>query len=834
MQAREPQSPPPALSRVLYRRQDDESAAFRTVALLAGLVTAIGGLVSLLGWILDLHRLTDWSGQGITIKANTSIGLVLLGSGLALASFAKKARAATRALGGLAAALGGVTLLEHLTNIDFGIDTLLFNEPVGALGTTSPGRMGVPASTSFMLLGLSLIFASSAKPIWRRRASILGLCTLAIASLPLAGYLYGASQLYAVARYTGIALQTASMLWLLAVGVIALVQDVGLGAQLRRRDTGGLALRRMLIPVTLLPFALGWAWVWGENAGLYDAGMGAAALILMLIATLVAVVWATAASVSASEEAAREAEGASVISEQKFASVFQRAPLAMVLAELPEGRYTEVNEAWERLFEFTRAEAIGKTAIDLGMTTDTGLRERTLARTLEVGSAEPGEVEVRTKTGNRIFVRHVTDRIDFGGRAFALATLQDVTAQRKAAEDLKASEAQLRLSEQRFRELAEQLNLIADNAPVSIAQIDRDYKYLFVNAGYASRLGKAREDIIGKTISQVIGDEAFARFKPYCDLALNGQASKFEASNTYPDIGLRRMSVAYVPYTDDAGTVQSFVGTVIDITDRYNAEQEVRRLNEELEEKVKDRTTELLQANEQLQGFTHSVAHDLRQQIRGISVNASLLLMDGNEVLSSENQEHLRRLVESAKQLSSLVDDLLRYAKLGRQEPRRVQFDLSELAESTAELLLTAGEYERAVEVNVQPGMVVVGDPAMLAIAVQNLLENALKYSQVRADPRILVGRDENGYYVRDNGIGFEMAYAAKIFEPFERLHSGGQYPGTGIGLANVRRIVEKHGGRVWADSRPGDGATFYFTIPDGAARGRRSAKQDAREPIQS
>ena len=264
---------------------------------------------------------------------------------------------------------------------------------------------------------------------------------------------------------------------------------------------------------------------------------------------------------------------------------------------------------------------------------------------------------------------------------------------------------------------------------------------------------------------------------------------------------------------DEDGNTVRLVGVVVDVTDKKHAEDEVNRLTNRLEEEVVKRTAELLAANEQLQGFTYSVAHDLRQQIRGISTNAAVVLEEAPDALEEVHRHNLRRLVHSAKQLSVVVDDLLNYARLGRQQPRVERVDLSALASLLGEQL--AEEYgDKAVDFEVEPGMIVFGDPSMLAIALQNLIDNAFKYSSQKESPRIRVGREGRGFFVSDNGVGFDMAYAAKVFVPFERLHAR-EFSGTGIGLANVKRIVERHGGTIKVESAPGVGTSFYFHLGD-------------------
>ncbi len=268
------------------------------------------------------------------------------------------------------------------------------------------------------------------------------------------------------------------------------------------------------------------------------------------------------------------------------------------------------------------------------------------------------------------------------------------------------------------------------------------------------------------------------------------------------------------------GEILGAVTSFDDISERIKAEEAMVKaqaalteLAAVLEHRVVERTAELLSSNEQLQGFTYSVAHDLRQQIRGISMNASMVLNDNIGALDAGKQGNLRRLVQCAKQLGTLVDDLLGYARLTKLEPKAIPFNLSEMAGEVSRYVLDQIYCNPDTRFEIDPGLTAVGDPMMVQIVLGNLIDNACKYSAQTPKPVVEIGQDDQGFFVRDNGIGFEMEYAHKLFLPLERLHAAHEYSGTGIGLANVKRIIERHGGRVWAESELGKGSTFHFTL---------------------
>ncbi len=257
-----------------------------------------------------------------------------------------------------------------------------------------------------------------------------------------------------------------------------------------------------------------------------------------------------------------------------------------------------------------------------------------------------------------------------------------------------------------------------------------------------------------------------------------------------------------------------------EIARRSRAEEKVQKLNAELEKRVIERTAQLQAANKALESFSYSVSHDLRAPLRAINGFSQALLEDYRERLDPAGQDYLQRVRAASRRMGQLIDDLLQLSRLTRGAMHIQQVDLSALAiEIAAEWQETAPA--RPVEFVIAPDIVVQGDARLLRVVLDNLLGNACKFTGQRALARIEFGQTridgQATYFVRDNGAGFDMAYADKLFGAFQRLHADDEFEGTGIGLATVQRVIHRHGGRVWAEAAVGEGATFYFTLAPGA-----------------
>ncbi|HFE32749.1 MAG TPA: PAS domain-containing sensor histidine kinase, partial [Gammaproteobacteria bacterium] len=270
---------------------------------------------------------------------------------------------------------------------------------------------------------------------------------------------------------------------------------------------------------------------------------------------------------------------------------------------------------------------------------------------------------------------------------------------------------------------------------------------------------------------------------------------------------------------DSDGTPLRSIGTVQDVTERTLVEQELAAYRNTLEAQVAARTAELLNANEELEAFAYSVSHDLRAPLRAIHGFSQILQEDYGQLLGNEGRDYLQRVRANAKRMGELIDDLLGLSRISRHQLDIGTVSLTDLAQEISENLQRQNP-EREARFEIQAGVSARGDISLLRIMLVNLLGNAWKYTSKSDDVQIHFGRCRQdgvqAFFVRDNGAGFDSQYASQLFMPFQRLHTENEFEGTGIGLATVQRIIQRHGGRIWAESLPGKGATFYFTLdPD-------------------
>ncbi|HWB13092.1 MAG TPA: PAS domain S-box protein [Pirellulales bacterium] len=505
----------------------------------------------------------------------------------------------------------------------------------------------------------------------------------------------------------------------------------------------------------------------------------------------------------------KRAEESLRVSESRKSAILAAA-LDAVVAVDEDGLITEFNGAAEAIFGYSRAEAMGKSLSELIV--PPSLREQHTAafsRYLLTGEGtllgRRVELSAMRASGEEFPCELAISRVPFPGPAMFTAYLRDLSGQKRA--------------EKRFRQTVE-------SAPNGIVMINSAGQIVLVNVQTERLFGFRRDELLGQPVEMLVPE----RFR---DAHPRQRAGFFSNPEGRP-MGVGRdlfgqrkdgsefpVEIRLTPIDTDDGLM--VLSAIVDITERKAAEEENRRLNDELEQRVANRTEQLQAANKELEAFSYSISHDLRAPLRAIDGFSRILLKEYAPLLPPQGQEYVEDVRASTQQMGRLVDDLLRFSRLGRQSVSKQQFEPAVVVRQCLEEL---GDEQAGRCVDIQFGELATcwGDVALLKQVWFNLLSNALKYTARRATAAIQIGSqpgDEPGeqtYFVKDNGVGFDMRYAEKLFGVFQRMHRAEDYEGTGVGLAVVQRIVQRHGGRIWAEAQPDQGATFYFTLPGAEA----------------
>jgi PAS domain S-box-containing protein len=494
-----------------------------------------------------------------------------------------------------------------------------------------------------------------------------------------------------------------------------------------------------------------------------------------------------------------------------FMALFQSHPMPMWVYDLETLKFVTVNDAAIEQYGYSEDEFLRLTIRDIRPLEELASLMRNLARPSPEGVEKSGVWKHRRRDGTLIDVEITSHAFDFRGRACRFVLANDVTQRERAKSDLFESRQMLRY--------------ITDHMPQRIFWKDLELRYLGCNDTYARDAGvDSPEFLVGKTDEELRLAERAQIFSADERSVMTSGMPRLNRHMRVPAAGGGHewLVVNRLPLYDQNGRIIGVLGSNEDITERMQSEAEVRELNETLERRVAARTEELQRANDALEAFSYSVSHDLRAPLRAVNGFAELLQREHGTQLDPAGRGHLARIHRAAQRMDQLIEALLGMAFLSRRELRLRRTDLSELSSALADEL-AASDRTRTVTFCILPQVVAWTDPELIRVVLQNLLNNAWKYSARREKALIEFGVSrEDGkeavYYVRDNGTGFDMAYAHKLFAPFQRLHSLEEFEGTGIGLANVQRIIHRHGGRVWVDAVPDQGATFFFTLDAGVA----------------
>jgi PAS domain S-box-containing protein len=535
--------------------------------------------------------------------------------------------------------------------------------------------------------------------------------------------------------------------------------------------------------------------------------------------------------------------------EEKFSKAFRSSPYALIITRLSDGKIIEINDSFMNITGYEYDDVSGKTSLNLNLWDKDEDRTVMIDELLKSGKVRNREFRFRKKSGEKMEGLFSTEIITINNETCILSSIDDITARKRAEEALLKSKETIEESDRAKAILLYKLDQAQQIAGIGSWDWDLINNTVWWSDETYRIFGvKPQEFTPGfeANTAFIHPDDLESYRKNFSHSLKTGTPLDYNVRIIRKDGGTIHCNAKGNVEQDDAGEPIRFIGTLMDITENNMAEDKIRILNEELEKKVSKQTLDLqnnqmallnlvddlnesakkisaanrsLEAiNKELTTFSYSASHDLRAPLRSIDGFSNILLEDYSDKLDDMGKNYLERIRRATQHMGQLIDDMLNLSRVTQSEFFLHDFNLSIMVRNIAYKNQQEGSLENLV-LDIQEDVVVLADQRLMNIALTNLLDNAFKFTGKTKHPRIQFGADsingETVIFVRDNGVGFDMACAGKLFGAFQRLHRADEFPGTGIGLATVQRIINRHGGRIWAESEPGKGATFFFTIQE-------------------
>jgi PAS domain S-box-containing protein len=771
--------------------------SLRSPVVALGVYLSVVGVLVLAGWLLRIQRLTDWTNEGISMFPNTAVCAVLMGICVIAAIWGSSGinRFIVRISALAVATIGGLTFFEHLSGLDLHIDTLITTPTFGYRAAMSPMRMGPPASLSYLMLGMAMWLVTGGAAA-RKVASIIAIVTSFIALLSLTGYFFGADQLFGVARYTGIAFATTTVIMAASCAAMLLTSEFGIVAVLRHNDAGGALARRLFLPLIVLPLLLGWARRQGEQFEYYNTEFGAALQTIVEIACFIALLVWTARSIRLYQNAAQNAQW-------RLAAIVGSSSDAIISKSL-HGVIESWNAGAERLFGYKASEAVGK-HISLIIPPDRICEEDEIIQRIRRGELIDHFETVRLRkdgSAREISLTISPIRNAQGEVIGASKISRDIT-------DRKQAEAARRASEERLRAVVE-----ATPECVTIVRPDGSLEYMN-RAGLELIEAESIEDVRDTCVFDLIADhhrdEWIERHRRVCA----GERVDWEFELIDRNGTRRWMETHAVPIQLE----HSGIGQMA-VTREISSRKEFEQEREELLKSERAARSEAERASQLKDDFLATLSHELRTPLNAVLGWSQILRRTSQP---EDLEQGLEVIERNARLQAQLIDDLL---DMSRIMSGKVVLEVqpTELVIVVSAALDSVRPAATAKDIRVRTffdpdGGLVLGDATRLQQVVWNLLTNAIKFTPQGGHVDIIVRQIDSQIEltVRDTGIGIDPEFLPSIFERFRQMDSSTtrRFGGLGLGLSIVKHLVELHGGAIRAESAgTGKGAAFVVALP--------------------
>jgi PAS domain S-box-containing protein len=804
----------------------------------ASMVVSGVGLVVLLGWVLNISILKSMIPNAATMKFNVALCFVLAGVSLWLlqheASQPGKKRMG-QILAGLVVIIGLLTLSEYLFNWKLSVDQLFVRDAATA-PNAFPGRMSYITAICFIFSGFALVLIDT------RSSQYFSAGVILLSLLSAVGYLFDYQLLYQLGGYNTPTWHTALTFFILALALFIARQSHGM-IKMMMSDLIGSRTVRLLLPVTIfLIILLGWLVQQGERFGFFNSYNESAILVVLLIFIYSPLIYFYANRINQAE--------AKVIRLSRLYATLSQVNQTIVRSRNRDELYQTICDvvvqfggfslAWVGLLDEQTGDVKPVTANGLDITqwpfAAINIQQEDLKDELIATAIRTSKVVTSDNIQTDKRIQNLYDQFQkYAYRSLAAIPFR-LNGKTIGVVSLVAAEAGL------FKD-TEEINLLKEmGLDISFAHdsMEAERAKVYMSAivessndaiiakdlnGIVTSWNPAAQNIFGYKADEMLGQPVLRLIPPKRvreEQYILNQIKQDQPVRHYETVRVRKdgtlidVSLTISPIRNANGNIIGASKIVHDITERKQAEAEIQKLNSDLEQRVIERTTQLAAANQELEAFSYSVSHDLRAPLRGIDGWSLALLEDYGAQLDEQAHQYLDRVRSETQRMGNLIDDLLQLSRITRADMNKVQVDLSALTQAIV-ARLQESEPQRQIEYTVQGDLSAWGDARLLEVVLTNLLSNACKFTSKIPQARIEFGQTEldgqRAFFVRDNGAGFDMAFAKKLFSPFQRMHKASEFPGTGVGLATVQRIVHRHGGRVWAESALNAGATFYFTL---------------------